>query len=660
MDDSKIIGQVQFRVLEVAPELADREQRTIPVALSSETEVRQWFGREKLLHTPEAIDLSGVGQKGLPLLVGHQIQGPESNPIGRVKSIGLDADGVLRGIAHFGASTRAREAFTDVMDGISPDVSIGYEISKFDRDKYENEGLLVAQRWRPVELSVVGVPADHTVGFNRARHKEDAIMTDSTDTTAQAGQAGGDSRPVVVQFEEARQLGLREGREAARRELLQRVAQINTLFSAPRYQTDTYRGLRDELISRGVTLDEARDALLAQVGATTEPMAPPAQADRSASLPRASMGETESEKALEGAELALLVRAGIERDKDRVREARENEFLTMPLLEIARDFLRRANVSTRGMDRMALAGAAFMTRSFIGHTTSDLANLLANVAEKSMLRGWDSRPNTWSGWTKPGTLSDFKQATRAGLSEFPQLLEVPEGAEIKLGTMGDRKELISLVTYARRVALTRQTIINDDLQALTELPMKAGRAAAAIPADLAYAVLTSNPTLNQDSTQLFHADHGNYVTSGAAPSVATLQAGRVAMGLQMNQNGTEYLQIIPAHIVCPLALEDTCNVLMTAQYDPAGTAGTLTPNTSPRMQVHADPRLDAFNAAGWFLAADGAAGYDTVEVAFLDGQQTPFIETMNGWSIDGTELKVRLDVGAAALDFRGLYYNDGA
>ena len=130
------------------------------------------------------------------------------------------------------------------------------------------------------------------------------------------------------------------------------------------------------------------------------------------------------------------------------------------------------------------------------------------------------------------------------------------------------------------------------------------------------------------------------------------------MGTQTDPAGNT-LNIRPAYLIAPLALEGTAQVLMSAHYDPAGTAGTLTPNTvMGTFQVVTDPRLDAFNSAGWFMAANPQM-HETVEVAFLDGNQSPYMEQKDGWSQDGTEFKVRIDAVAAPLDFRGLYYNDG-
>jgi hypothetical protein len=127
------------------------------------------------------------------------------------------------------------------------------------------------------------------------------------------------------------------------------------------------------------------------------------------------------------------------------------------------------------------------------------------------------------------------------------------------------------------------------------------------------------------------------------------------MAVQTDPNGKK-LGIKPRYLIVPEALWATSSTLIAATYDPAGAAGTLVPNPfSGAMQVVSDHRLDTANANGWYLAAER----NTVVVGFLNGQQTPYLESKDGWNIDGVEYKVRIDAAAAAADYRGLFYNDG-
>ena len=238
--------------------------------------------------------------------------------------------------------------------------------------------------------------------------------------------------------------------------------------------------------------------------------------------------------------------------------------------------------------------------------------------------------------------------------------------------MDDVHELARLSTYGALFSIGRQTLIDDDLGTLSRIPMKMGQAAARKVNGLAYYVLTNgtSATLTQDSTALFASGHSNYVTSGAAPSVTTVNAGFVAMATQTpparsGETQTAYLNIAPEYLLVPRALETTARILTTSTYDPAGTTSAVSTRDSPnpfagRLTVVADALLDAANSAGWYLAAGKNSGVDTVTVFFLNGQKSPFLEEMDHGSHDGVTYKVRVDAVAVPLDFRGLYYNDGA
>jgi hypothetical protein len=303
----------------------------------------------------------------------------------------------------------------------------------------------------------------------------------------------------------------------------------------------------------------------------------------------------------------------------------------------------------------------------------DFPGILANVASKSLLAGWEEAQTTWRQWTRVGSVPDFKRANRTGLSGADLLDQVPENMEYKRGDMTDRTEYMTAYTYGKLFAFTRQAIINDDLQALSAAPRKLGRAADLTVNKTVIDSLCSaagvGPTLNQDSTALFHTNHNNYVTSGAGPSVATLDVGRKNMARQTDPNNSMPLNIKPKYLMVPAALETVAKVLIASEKDPIGTfvgspsAGATTPNPFYNaLTVIGEPYLDDSShtkgTTGWYLMADQNM-HDTYEVAFVNGQSSPYLESRDGWNIDGTEWKVRLDFGVTCLDYRGLFRNDG-
>jgi hypothetical protein len=327
------------------------------------------------------------------------------------------------------------------------------------------------------------------------------------------------------------------------------------------------------------------------------------------------------------------------------------------LRELAREALRVAGQSTRG-HVLEMTGRAM--------TVSDLPNILANVANKSLFVGWETQEESWKTWAGVDTAPDFKAGEVSRPSEASNLDEVPEHGQYQYGKYTDAKETYQIATYGKLFAITRQTIINDDLGALSRIPTMHGEAASRKVGDVVYAVLTANAAMG-DGVALFATGHSNYVAngSGAAPGNATIAAGILAMGTQKDLQGLRRLNIRPRFLIAPKALEGGTEVFLTSfQFSDHSTVATDSTFASTRTNPYAgsyftrvyDSRLDDSDAAAWFLAADKGK---TVVAFFLNGVTEPYLEQQSGWTVDGTEFKVRIDVGAKAIDWKGLYQNDG-
>ncbi|EFE8441353.1 ClpP-like prohead protease/major capsid protein fusion protein, partial [Escherichia coli] len=338
----------------------------------------------------------------------------------------------------------------------------------------------------------------------------------------------------------------------------------------------------------------------------------------------------------DGIRQAMLARAGFENIE------KDNVYNGMTLREWARMSLTERGIGVASYNPMQMVGLA------LTHSTSDFGNILLDVSNKGLIQGWEESEETFQKWTRKGRLSDFKTAYRVGMGGFGSLRQVREGAEYKYITTSDRKETIALATYGEIFSITRQAIINDDLNMLVDVPMKMGRAAKATIGDLVYKVLTDNPKLS-DGKALFHADHKNIATGGI--SVSGLDAARQMMRLQ--KEGDRALNIRPAFMLVPVALETVANqTIKSASVKGAdANAGVINPIQN-FAEVIAEARLDAADPKTWYLAA--AQGTDTIEVAWLDGVDTPYIDQQEGFTTDGIATKIRIDAGVAPLDWRGL------
>ncbi len=221
--------------------------------------------------------------------------------------------------------------------------------------------------------------------------------------------------------------------------------------------------------------------------------------------------------------------------------------------------------------------------------------------------------------------------------------------------MGEGKEVYALATYGKIIAITRQALINDDLDAFTRIPRSFGASAADLESDIVYAILKDNPVM-QDGTALFHAKHNNL---GAAAKIdeTSLTVAYRAFGLHKGLEG-RLISIQPRYIITPPGPRSVEARKQITATTPANTsdvnayAGRLEPIEEPRL-------IPASGQDPWFLAADPSR-IDTVEFAYLEGQEGVFTETRTGFEVDGIELKARHDFAAKAIDHRGLYKNPGA
>ncbi|WP_444891775.1 phage major capsid protein (plasmid) [Microbulbifer sp. TRSA001] len=144
----------------------DEQARTVQVAFASETEeVERWYGIEKLICTPEAVDLSLLNNNA-PVLAMHD----RWEQIGAVNEASVDPDRIARAVLRYSRVGRGAEHFQDVIDGIRTKVSVGYRIleMKLVEEREDGPDLYHVTRWQPYEISDVSLAADDAVGVGRS------------------------------------------------------------------------------------------------------------------------------------------------------------------------------------------------------------------------------------------------------------------------------------------------------------------------------------------------------------------------------------------------------------------------------------------------------------------------------------------------------------
>jgi hypothetical protein len=420
----------------------------------------------------------------------------------------------------------------------------------------------------------------------------------------------------------------------------------------------------NELITKGTKLDAARAAIIAK-------MAERDDTTRTDGVQGVFGGEDARDKFFRGATNWLLHKAGVVAAVAKLENPttpnpaafEPGEFRGLTLVELARECLERGGMKTRGMSKLELVGHAFTFRSTITQSTSDFAVLLENTMHKMLQAAYSTAPDTWRRWAAQGTVSDFRAHNRYRMGMFGSLDALTETGEFKNKAILDaEKATITAATKGNIINVSRQMIINDDMSGFARLLSMLGRAAGlSVEVDV-YAELAKNSGLGptqSDSQPLFHSNRAN-VGTGAALAAAAIDADRVVMAKQKDPWGNEFLDLRPAILLLAVELGGQARVVNDSQYDPDTVANKaqMKPNLVRGLfrDVVDTPRLSGTRR---YLFADPSIA-PVFEVAFLEGQTAPVLESRDGWRVDGTEMRVRLDYGVAAVDFRGAVTNAGA
>lgn len=393
------------------------------------------------------------------------------------------------------------------------------------------------------------------------------------------------------------------------------------------------------IVDKTCTVEQAQARLLKKLGETEEPIA------------RGSVfvTDTGSEKFRADAVDAIIARAG------RGSADSSNQLRGYTARELARVCAERAGVRTEGMDPRNIVAAAFT------QTGSDFPVLLENTMHKVLQGAYDTTADTWRRFCAIGSVSDFRAHNRYRIGSIGNLDSLLDGGEFKNKAIPDgEKSVISASTKGNLINLTRQTIIDDDLGVFISLAAMLGRATARTIETDVYALLAENSGLGPillDGKTLFHADHGN-IGAGAALSVASLDADRVLMASQKDVSDNDFLDLRPDALLLPIGLGGDARVIVGAEYDPDTSGKLQRPN---KVRGLVKDIIDTARLSGTrrYMFANPSEA-PVIEVAFLDGNQSPFLDSQNGFTVDGVQWKVRIDYGMAGIDYRGAVTNAGA
>lgn len=358
--------------------------------------------------------------------------------------------------------------------------------------------------------------------------------------------------------------------------------------------------------------------------------------------------------------------------------ARADEFRGLSFDRLARVYLGNIGYSSDEVLRMGqgklfdivLNPRRMPSRNVqLAESVGDFSSILVDAINKTLLQAYRDAAPTWQLWARRATAPDFKTINRVKISEVATPVERVPGMTVTYTDIKDSKETYVLKEYASALRITRRALINDDKDAFSRIPMSQGAACSRLEEDLAYQAFTSNPTMGEDSTALFHANHKNYVASGsgAAPSATTLSAGFAAMKKQTGLLGAAKLELTPKFIITSPDLEWSVQQLLASSTLIATVSTTSSAPATIGSQNVFQNKLAVIGstrvatAANWYLLASYAdAKVDTVEVSFLEDEPEPVLKQETDFDTDDQKFFVRHTCAAQVLDFRGLYFNYGS
>ena len=293
-------------------------------------------------------------------------------------------------------------------------------------------------------------------------------------------------------------------------------------------------------------------------------------------------------------------------------------------------------------DKEGLVAAAFEAHkkllTFDAFSTLSLSGILGNTANKAMLAAYAGVNTTWQKIAAVRSHSDFKINTLYRLDADGAFMKVGASGDLKLSTLQETSYTKQLATYGTMIALTRRDMVNDDMGAFLQIVTTLGRLGALRIEEAVYVSLLAGI----NSTSLFHANNGNYLTGAGALSISTLASLAQKFDDQVDANDKPIL-VQPKTLLVGSAIKTTAQNL----YNETVVVATTTANAPlPAKNPHAglyEPVVSPFVNNTRIKDQDGAAisgqtstGFGlfcdpndraALGVAFLNGAQTPTIQS---------------------------------
>lgn len=578
-------------------------------------------------------------------------------------------NGELIGSVRFSEDEDSDKNYKKVRGGILKHTSLGYNTyrMKYVGDAPDGIPIYRAVDWEPTELSFVpvsfettnGVRNLETAGKPTALHRcEIEIEDENMSLPFTRMTRGADPAPSEPQQQPAPAAEQREQPAPAAEQRNQPAPAVTPVAAAVATRADLANelnqfltigrrcGMSDADISAqfgaGVTIDAFRALALDKLGDNSEQ-----------NVHGRARGEQQdqAQKQREAASQYLMSRNHVGTGQIIQLSDMAREFQGMKLMDMARHFLGAGFGS--GLSQHAIAQRAFQT-------TSDFALILENVMHKTLQAGYTETARTFVGIPQVKNASDFREQHAYRLGDAPSLLPLNEDGEYESGSFGSEKESFRIETRARKIAITRQALINDDMDALSIVPYMFGQAGSRMESDMFWGMVLNYDFVNgkaanykmRDGKHLFDKTaHANVIDgAGSVLSKDALSAMR-KLGRNMKTVDGNFMNVEWSTFVFPHSLETKADDLLRANIY-AASPDNVNSFRGTYNDIRIEPRLEAVadGDKAWFAFSNMIRA---MVISYLDGQEGIYSEVMNSTDSDGMTVLARKDFGVGMVDFRG-------
>lgn len=621
------------------PSSWNEKERTIEVVFATETPVMRspWFDDpyyERLDITPQAMRMDRINSGRAPFLKDHRGYSVDS-VLGNVVRVWIEGR-TAKALIRLSESEEHQTTIADIRSGVLSNVSVGYRVYRYEEMPKAATDKLSTYRatdWEPVEISLVAIPADHNsmVRSDGLAANELLIIKQKREFMSQENPTKEPQTPPTVNVDEVR----KEAQEQERKRVKDIKDAVRSL-GLPETEADKY-------IDEGTTIDQVRAALIAEFKKRD-----PLKDQKPGGDIRVIADETDKFR-------SAMVDGLIGRSGGKMADPK-NPYSGMSLLRMAQECVERAGGKTQQMTDTEIAHAALNLRSVGMHSTSDFPIILGETMDRTLRAEYEYETPTYQPFVTSRTARDFRMITSAQFFGGNEIDLVAEGGQYQYATFGESKEFYRLFKYGKMVAVTWESIINDDLGAFSRVSQSIALEIREKQADLVYAILLNPYVMKTDNQQLFHSTHGNLAAAGTALDEAALSAMRLAMRTQKGPSvkpgqGKVISGNRPRYLLVGPELETQAQKILTAIT--ANTTGDVNVFAGS-MQLIVEHRLTDKR----FYGLGDPRRIPFIETATIAGEELAVSQRV-GFDVDGIEFKFRSVFGCAALDWRGVYKNPG-